>query len=182
MLRWHGFSKVHPCTIYEWRATIPEFSEALRTGKYLADERMKRSLYQRGIGYDLTAVKTEERLSDDGKFKVAKRTTSTVHVPGDVGAQKLWLVNRCPSEWREKVEVSHEVVPEMTAAQARDELIAFLIEHGVRIAPPLGQTIEGETIAAPDGQSKDTGGVALTKGRRPYPRYARREPPPDLDR
>jgi hypothetical protein len=42
------FFKVHPCTIYEWRATIPEFSEALRTGKSLADERMKRSLYQRG--------------------------------------------------------------------------------------------------------------------------------------
>jgi hypothetical protein len=56
------FFKVHPCTIYEWRATIPEFSEALRIGKSLADERMKRSLYQRGIGYDYRSIKTEERV------------------------------------------------------------------------------------------------------------------------
>ena len=137
------FFKVHPCTIYEWRATIPEFSEALRTGKSLADERIKRSLYQRGIGYDYKSIKTEERLV--GKtLKLVKRTTSIEHMPGDVGAQKLWLINRCPKEFREKVDVAHEVGPEMTAAEALDDLVSLLIRNGVQIALP-SPAIEGES-------------------------------------
>jgi hypothetical protein len=167
------FFKVHPCTIYEWRATIPEFSEALRIGKSLADERMKRSLYQRGIGYDYDykSIKTEERVV--GKtLKLVKRTTSIEHLPGDVGAQKLWLINRCPKEFREKVDVSHEIGPEMTASQALDDLIALLIEHGVQIAPPPGQTIEGEAetigvarIAGPHEQGEQ--GDKHRRGTRP---------------
>jgi len=35
----------------------PEFSEALKIGKALADGRMERSFYQRGIGYDLDVRK-----------------------------------------------------------------------------------------------------------------------------
>jgi hypothetical protein len=137
------FFKVHPSTVYEWRATIPEFSEALRIGKSLADERMKRSLYQRGIGYDYKSIKTEERVV--GKtLNLVRRITSTEHLPGDVGAQKLWLINRCPKEFREKVDVTHEVGPELTAAQALDDLISLLVEHGVQVAlpPPV---IEGES-------------------------------------
>jgi hypothetical protein len=104
---------------------------------------MKRSLYQRGIGYDYKSIKTEERVV--GKtLKLVKRTTSTEHMPGDVGAQKLWLINRCPKEFREKVDVTHEVGPEMTAAEALDDLVNLLIRNGVQIALPPGQTIEGE--------------------------------------
>ena len=43
----------------------------------------------------------------------------------------------------DKIDVGHDLIPEMTAAQAKDKLIAFLIEHGVPIAPPP-PLIEGE--------------------------------------
>jgi hypothetical protein len=42
-------------------------------------------------------------------------------------------------------DIRREVEPERTAAEICDELIAFLIDHGVRIAPAFGQAIEGET-------------------------------------
>jgi hypothetical protein len=38
----------------------PEFSEAMKVGKSVADDRMERSLYQRGIGYDIDLKKTDE--------------------------------------------------------------------------------------------------------------------------
>jgi hypothetical protein len=50
-------------------------------------------------------------------------TETSQHVPGDVTAQMKWLCNRMPHKWRNKVDVSHEVGPEMTAAQARDDLM-----------------------------------------------------------
>jgi hypothetical protein len=90
------FFEVNHSTIFEWRAAHPEFSDALKIGKSFADERMKRSLYQRGIGYDYQSVKIVEEgvIGDkDGKLTLVKRTTSTEHVAGDVGAQKLWLTN-----------------------------------------------------------------------------------------
>jgi hypothetical protein len=56
--------------------------------------------------------------------------------------------------------MEHKQEPELTAAEARDDLIAFLIEHGVRIAPPP-PLIEGEAeiidrarIAGPDEQGE----------------------------
>jgi hypothetical protein len=72
--------------------------------------------------------------------------------------------------------MEHKQEPEMTAAQARDNLIAFLIEHGVQIAPPL---IEGEAeiidrarIAGPDEQ-----GEQGDKFERCAPRPSRRARP-----
>jgi hypothetical protein len=46
------------------------------------------------------------------------------------GAQKLWLTNRCPPEWREKVNVSHDAEPEQTSDQVSADLIQFLIANG----------------------------------------------------
>ena len=53
---------------------------------------------------------------------------SAQHVPGDVGAQMRWLTNRMASSWRDKIDTTLEIKPERTAAQAREELIAKLIE------------------------------------------------------
>jgi hypothetical protein len=119
------FFKVDVRTIYCWQAAHKEFRQAMELGKEPANKRVMRSFYQRACGYEY-----EERLG----FK---------HVPGDVTAQMKWLCNRLPKEWRDKIDVGHDPGPEMTAAEARAKLVSFLIEHGVRIAPPP-PLIEGE--------------------------------------
>ena len=134
------FFEVNRSTIFEWRAAHPEFSDALKIGKFFAAERMKRSLYERGIGYDYESVKiVEEGVIGDngGKLTLVKRTTSTEHVAGDVGAQKLWLTNRLPREWREKVDVSQDARPERSLAKIKELVIQKLAEwgRGSRAAP-----------------------------------------------
>lgn len=140
------FFKVTPQTFYLWKATHREFSEAVVAGKAISDERMKRAHYQRGIGYDVPVVKIKEQRIGRGKsakLVVVERTTSATHIPGDVGAQKNWLANRCPKEWRDS-SVGEDRLPQ-TAAEATEDLIQFLIDHGVRIAPPLIEGVVDES-------------------------------------
>ena len=42
---------VSPRTFANWKNSYPEFLQALKTAKEVADARMERSLFHRGIGY-----------------------------------------------------------------------------------------------------------------------------------
>ena len=106
------FFDVTPETISAWRATHKEFSEAMRIGSEAANDRVERSLYQRACGYERDAVRII-----NGKNGVT-RVPYREHVPGDVAAQMKWLYNRMPRQWRDKVDISHEIEPEMTSAPA----------------------------------------------------------------
>lgn len=143
------FFNVTTTTYYLWKLTYPEFSEAIVAGKAMPDERMKRSLYQRGIGYDVPIVRTEERLIDD-QMVVVKRTIGVEHIPGDVGAQKMWLCNRMPKEWRDRQEhIVKDDNLEMTSQEALEDLVSLLVRAGVQVAlpPPVieGAVVEQET-------------------------------------
>ena len=54
--------------------------------------------YQRAVGYSYDAVKINQYEG------AAVITPYVEHVPPDVGAQKLWLTNRRPDQWRDKAE------------------------------------------------------------------------------
>lgn len=82
---------------YLWRAKYPEFLEALRYGKENADDRVERSLYHRAVGFSYPAVKVG--FDKHGKPIFARYEE---YYPPDVGAAKMWLMNRRPKEWREK--------------------------------------------------------------------------------
>lgn len=84
-------------TIWNWQSLFPEFAEALKIHKGEYDERVKRSLAQRAVGYSYDAVKIFP--NNGNPISVAYRE----HVPPDPGAAKIWLSNRQPDEWREKV-------------------------------------------------------------------------------
>lgn len=85
-------------TIYEWRRAIPEFSEAVSRGKDRADAEIASSLYHRAKGYehpedDIRAV--------NGEIVI---TPTVKRYPPDTAAATLWLKNRQPKLWRDKVE------------------------------------------------------------------------------
>jgi hypothetical protein len=90
--------RVSISTVRNWQAEHPEFLAAVRLGKELPDERVKRSLYQRAVGYSFDTVTIFAPTTTRGPAIVEHRE----HCPPDVGAQKLWLTNRCRDEWKER--------------------------------------------------------------------------------
>lgn len=90
-------------TINLWKLKHPEFSESLKVGKDSADERVISSLYHRAIGYSHPEV---DIRAVDG---VIVKTPLTKHYPPDTTAAIFWLKNRRKDEFRDKVDVNHDV-------------------------------------------------------------------------
>lgn len=112
---------VHVATLYRWKAKYPEFREALKAGKEACDERVVRSLYHRAVGYTFNAVKI---MQNQGEPLIVPYKE---HVPPDVGAAKLWLTNRQPEEWRDKVETEHN--HRVTFSEEFETFIRTINEH-----------------------------------------------------
>lgn len=88
--------KVTKSVFEEWMIIYPEFAAALTitSEASLADERMKRSMYEQGLGYEIDAVKV--LMTKDGDVKRIKHKK---HIPADFNAAKFWLQNRDPMRW-----------------------------------------------------------------------------------
>ena len=114
-----GFFKVALSTIYLWRNTHAEFSEAVMAGKDKADTRVERALFGRAVGYSFESEKVFMNKGEIIRVKV------TEHVPADPGAALNWLKNRKPDAWREKseVELTHRY-SSMTDEELNFELTA----------------------------------------------------------
>lgn len=113
------FFQVAVSTVYKWKHDYPEFSEALKSGKDSADERVERSLYHKAVGYKFDAVKI---MSVAGKIeKVEYRE----HIPPDTTAAIFWLKNRRGDQWRDVHKVEHGR-PGDFSGMKDDELDAFI--------------------------------------------------------
>jgi hypothetical protein len=87
-------------TIYEWKIEYPEFSEAIKSGKEVADAKVAESLFHRATGYSHKAVKI---FNDGGKPLVVDYME---HYPPDATSMIFWLSNRRKDQWRQKQEIS----------------------------------------------------------------------------
>lgn len=96
------FFEVDRTTIWRWTIDHPEFRNALKTGRDIADQRVERRLYERAIGY---TVRGQKVVVAGGKPVVVNFLRE---YPPDATACIFWLKNRRPDEWREKIEVQHE--------------------------------------------------------------------------
>ena len=91
-------------TVYRWKHDYPEFCQALKVGKDVADERVERSLYQKAIGYEQDEVKifmpggASEPVYAPFRAKIAPDTTAAI----------FWLKNRRSQQWRDKHDVDME--------------------------------------------------------------------------
>jgi len=90
-------------TLNRWKVAYPDFRHAIKSGKIEPDEIVKRSLYQRAVGYYFPAVKI---------FKVKGEPPCIVrymeHVPPDVAAAFIWLKNRDSKNWKDRHEHTGE--------------------------------------------------------------------------
>lgn len=94
------FFGVAESTLYEWKKSIHEFSEAIKEGKKLSDAEVADRLFKRATGYEHPEDKI---FLHNGKPVVVP---TIKHYPPDAVSAIFWLKNRRPDLWREKVEVS----------------------------------------------------------------------------
>lgn len=92
------FFGVSEQTINAWKSAHPSFLESTTRGKLLADAEVADKLYQRALGYSHGAVKIFQHQG------VPLEVAYTEHYPPDTQAASLWLRNRQPKKWRDKVE------------------------------------------------------------------------------
>lgn len=89
---------VHPTTIDRWKNEHPEFKQAIKDAKLVADSKVQRALYERACGYTHKELQTMEGI--DGKGEPYSYTkTIERHVPPDVKAIIFWLTNRQKEHW-----------------------------------------------------------------------------------
>lgn len=100
--------------INQWKKDHPEFQEALKAGKEVADAKVAESLYHRALGYKHEDV--DIRVIEG---KIVK-TPLTKHYPPDATSAIFWLKNRQPKAWRDKIEV------DLLDSTAIKELLAIL--------------------------------------------------------
>ena len=86
---------VHVETLRRWRDRYPEFDEAARAGKTVADDRVLFSLYRRAVGYDYT--ETKAYMPHGAKEPIMVDVTR--HKAADVRAAMQWLRQRLVGDW-----------------------------------------------------------------------------------
>lgn len=96
-----GFFGVQEQTINNWKKTQPGFLESITRGKTVADAEVATKLRERAMGY----THPEEKIfCQDGHVI---RAETLKHYPPDTQAASLWLRNRQPDKWRDKVDHEH---------------------------------------------------------------------------
>lgn len=103
-------------TINNWKNDHPEFLEAIKTGKIVADMQVANSLFKKATGYTIQMQKTVGRGAD------MKVMTLDVAIEPDTTAAIFWLKNRAPDRWRDKQEIQHT---HRIEAMTDDELAAI---------------------------------------------------------
>jgi hypothetical protein len=116
-----GFFDVALSTLNKWKKDHPEFSEAIKEGKSVADGKVAQSLYNRALGYshpDTKFATHEGKITDSQEY--------TKHYAPDPTSAIFWLKNRQKDKWRDKTHQDVNVktkIEDLTDEQL-DELIA----------------------------------------------------------
>jgi hypothetical protein len=86
-------------TLWDWMKKNPDFSDAVKGGKGISDDKVERSLYERALGYS----HPEDQIF---QFQGSPVIVPTVkHYPPDATSAIFWLKNRRPENWRERLEL-----------------------------------------------------------------------------
>jgi len=98
------FFEINISTIYEWKKYFPQFADAIRDGKEVADSEVAHSLYKRAVGMKVPAVKIISVAGPAGCGSTVEYHEYEEVLPPDVGAATKWLASRS-RRWRDKQEV-----------------------------------------------------------------------------
>lgn len=101
-------------TLHNWKKKYKEFFDSIMDWKIEYDERIERSLAERAEGYEHPETKfhyDKDAVWYDDKDRLCTgrwiSVDTTKRYPPDTQAASLWLRNRKPKEWRDKVDLEH---------------------------------------------------------------------------
>lgn len=77
-----------------------DFRKTVNALRAKADDQVEKALFDRALGY--TEPVTKAFVDKDGG---EHQIEQDMHVPPDVKAINMWLMNRRPADWRNRVEV-----------------------------------------------------------------------------
>lgn len=125
-------------TIIRWKTDHPTFAEAYQRGKDVADAKVKKALYQRAIGYEVTEKESIMELDPKtGDSKPVRVKTTTKKYPPDTMAAMYWLNNRSRGEFAQRQEVT-------LGGEVKTSPMAGLTEEELRKLARLGDEQDGE--------------------------------------
>lgn len=113
------FFGVDEATIHRWKHTHKDFCESISTGKMLADSDVADSLYRSAVGGHFI---TEERPAG-GENGPSTALPLKRQVAPSVQAQSLWLRNRQPRLWRDRIEVQADITTSQANIDAVNEML-----------------------------------------------------------
>ena len=100
------FFGVDEATIHRWKHAHADFCRSIQAGKMVADAEVADSLYRSAVGGHYV---TEDRVATGAGGAPAEAQPLRRQVPPSVQAQSLWLRNRQPRLWRDKIEVREDI-------------------------------------------------------------------------
>ena len=99
----HAFSfGLNPSIIRGWRKLYPDFDEAVKEGRTVADLQVIEALHKKAIGHTYDTDVVIKHGNDYSIETIAK------HEPPETNAIKYWLSNRDPDRWnRTALHIQH---------------------------------------------------------------------------
>jgi hypothetical protein len=110
-----AFFDVSESTLSNWKLAQPEFLEALKRGKIVADMRVTNSLHKRAQFHEYEeeqAIKVKDVVYGENGKKISETervevvTVKKVLPPSDM-AMIYWLNNRRKEQWRQRIDHEH---------------------------------------------------------------------------
>lgn len=114
-------------TLNVWMHEKPDFSDAVKRGKAIADDKVERTLYEMALGYSHTVQKPIVVGTGKG-FSEVEIIEYTEKLPPNMTAIIFHLKNRKPKEWRDKQEIG------LTDAEGNDRnfQVSFIEPSGTK--------------------------------------------------
>lgn len=78
----------------------PRISEALESGRKKPTRKLEQSLFNRGIGMEVSERSVEVYKNSKGKVMSTKEKEVVKQIPPDPKCIEFWLVNRLPERWK----------------------------------------------------------------------------------
>jgi hypothetical protein len=99
------FFEIDVATLYRWKNEHPDFCEAIKEGKEIADTNVANRLYNRAVGYEHDDIELKVVSRGGNLGSEVQEIPVKKYYPPDTTAAIFWLKNRQPKAWRDRVEV-----------------------------------------------------------------------------
>ena len=116
-----------------WMRRYPDFLRATTASREDFDTQVENSLAKRALGMKVRTI----TVIKDGAGATIQQKVEEKEIPPDTNAMSLWLRNRQPARWRDKVEltgldggpIQHNVNVALTDEERADAVAALLAAH-----------------------------------------------------